>query len=308
MKKILILCRRDDRETYDRRVSMIAGLEKVRSDATYTGADYEDLVFSFDGQNVKVVDSVSSVDIADHDAIFLIGWFKSKPLDDVARAVAHYAEAKGVPFTNSEAYHGRSFTKLSQCVIAALNGVTVTPFLFALDQKVLLEAVKSRNLEFPYIAKAVSASRGQDNHLIKSHEQLETVVHEPSEIPKYFIVQDFIPNDGDYRILVMGDKVRLVMHRQAQTDSHINNTSQGGKATLTEISTLPEKVLNDSILLAKQFRREVTGVDMIQNREDGKFYFLEINNMPQLSTGSYVPEKLQFLSDYLNELADQKTL
>jgi glutathione synthase/RimK-type ligase-like ATP-grasp enzyme len=304
MKKVLILCRRDDRENYDRRKTMLRGLAGVENAVEYSGADFEDLLFDFDGTDLRVTDTVSGVDIANHDAIFLIGWFKSKSLDDVARAVAQYAQAHNVAFTNSEAYHGRSFTKLSQCVMAALNGVTVTPFLFSLDGEVLLKAVQDKNFAYPYIAKAVSASRGQDNYLIASHDQLVAAVNEESEIPKFFIVQEFIPNDGDYRVLVMGDKVRLAIHRQAQGDSHLNNTSQGGTATLVELDGLPEKVISDSVKLAKLFRREVTGVDMVRHRENGQYYFLEANNMPQLSTGSFVPEKLTALSGYLAELAE----
>ncbi|CAN5416318.1 hypothetical protein BH09PAT4_BH09PAT4_02240 [soil metagenome] len=308
MKKILILCRRDDRESYDRRQSMLEGFAKVSDPAKteYTGADYEDLIFDFDGQTLQVTDSVSGVDIADHDAVFLIGWFKSKTLDDVARAVAHYVHSRGVPFANSEAYDGRSFTKLSQCVIAALNGVTVTPFLFCMDQEILLKAVTSGKIAFPYIAKAVSASRGQDNYLVTDHDQLAQAMRMESEIPKYFIVQEFVPNDGDYRILVGGGKVRMVIHRLAQNGVHVNNTSQGGKATLVDVATLPEKVVEDSVKLSKIFGRELTGVDMVQHRENGKYYFLEANNMPQLATGSFVAEKMAMLDGYLQELATEK--
>lgn len=304
MKKILILCRRDDREAYDTRRSMLKGLATVGNEAEYTGADYEDLLFAYDGKKLQVTDTVSGKDIADHDAIFLIGWFKSKTLDDVARAVAHYATAHNVPFANSEAYYGRSFTKLSQCVIAALNGVRVTPFLFSMDPMVLLKAAGANTITYPYIAKAVSASRGRDNYLITEHAQLEAVVSEESIIPRFFIVQEFVPNDGDYRILVAGGKIRLVMHRLAQSNSHVNNTSQGGKATLVDVSALPGRVVEDSLKLARQFGRELTGVDMIMHQNTGEYYFLEANNMPQLSTGSFVVEKMSMLNAYLLELTE----
>ncbi|QQS18808.1 hypothetical protein IPL68_01955 [Candidatus Saccharibacteria bacterium] len=130
MKHILILCRRDDREAYDTGKSMLDGMAKLDTKASYLSMDYEDLIFLYDGTQLHVTDSVSGKDVADFDAIFLIGWFKTKALDDVARAVAHYAKYHGIPFANSEAYDGRSFTKLSQCVIAALNDVPVTPFIF----------------------------------------------------------------------------------------------------------------------------------------------------------------------------------
>ncbi len=286
---------------------MLRGLRATASDATYAGADFENLIFCFDGTKLSVTDSASGVDVADHDAIMLIGWFKSKMLDDTARAVAHYAHSKGVPFVNSEAYHGRSFTKLSQCVIAALNGVNVTPFLFAIDKQVLLRAVASSRPTFPRILKAVAASRGQDNYLVHSYDEIAALLAEASDPPKNFILQEFVPNEGDFRLIVMGGTVRLAIHRKAPLDSHLNNTSQGGVARLVEPAELPEKVIADSILLAKLLRREVTGVDMIQHRDTGQYYFLEANNMPQLSTGSFVPEKMKIVAGYLAELAEKTT-
>ncbi len=303
MKKILILCRRDDRMEYDRRVTMLRALDSIEAESEYSGADYEDLLFSYDGDTLKVTDTVSGTDIADYDAIFLIGWFKTKALDDIARAVAHYTQAHNIPCNNTEAYDGRSFTKLSQCVIAALNGVAVTPFLFALDQTILLAAVERSSIKAPYIAKAIAASRGQDNHLIQDHAQLAGAMQQPTDKPRYFILQTYVPNDGDYRILVMGGVVRLVIHRKSQDDSHLNNTSQGGAATLIDIATLPQKVLDDSVKIAQLFKREVTGVDMIMDKSTGEYYFLEANNMPQLATGSFVPEKMKALDTYLTSIA-----
>lgn len=306
MSKILILCRRDDREDYDKQTTMLRGFGQIESDNEYYGADYEDLVFSYDGAELHVTDSVSGADVADYDAIFLIGWFKTKALDDVARAVAHYAAAHNIPFANSEAYHGRSFSKLSQCVIAALHGVRVTPFVFSMDGTHLLKAAKQNFTEFPFIAKAIAASRGHDNHLITSYEQLEQALNADYDPQMYFIVQQFIPNDGDYRILVMGGQVTRVIHRKAVGDSHLNNTSQGGTATLMEVDTLPQKVIKDSITLARLLRREVTGVDMVCHKETGEYYFLEANNMPQLATGSNVPAKLTALDEYFTRLVTGK--
>lgn len=304
-KKILILCRRDDRLEYDRRITMLAALEKINTPAEYYGADYEDLLFRYDGENLTVTDTVSNTDVADYDALFLIGWFKSKILDDTARAVAHYAHAHGIPLANSEAYHGRSFSKLSQLVIAAVQGVQTTPFVFALDTAIVKKAIQDNAdlLGSPYILKALTASRGNDNYLITDNAQL-SVVDEESDPPKFFIAQKFVPNDGDYRILVMGNKVTRVIHRLAGEGTHLNNTSKGGTATLINPDDLPDKVKSDSIALAQKFHREVTGIDMIVHRETGEYYFLEANNMPQLATGSNVIEKMTALDEYLRALAD----
>ena len=44
MKKILILCRRDDGVRIRQKESMLAGMAEVQTEATYIGVDYEDLL------------------------------------------------------------------------------------------------------------------------------------------------------------------------------------------------------------------------------------------------------------------------
>ena len=41
---------------------------------------------------------------------------------------------------------------------------------------------------------------------------------------------------------------------------------------------------------------------MIQHAETGEFYLLEINNMPQLATGSFVENKFTQLDNYLGSI------
>ena len=301
-RNVLVLTRCESRKEYDNIDNLLPGLKSFETRNSYEGAIYENLLFVFDGKNLSVKDTLSGRDISDYDALFLTGWFKTKALDDVARSVAHYAASKNIPFANSEAYYGRSFTKLSQCVIAVLNGIKTTPFVFSLNPEATLAYLRDKPINYPCIAKAVAASKGRDNYLVDSIEQLEAILRDEQNPKKFFIVQPYIPNDGDCRILVMNGKVVRVIHREAKAGSHLNNTSQGGTASLLAVSELPQTVIDDSAKIAKLFRREITGVDMIKDKESGDYYFLEVNNMPQLATGSYVREKLVQLDKTLAEL------
>lgn len=300
MKKILILSRRDDRPSYDRKESMLAGMAGSKNE--YSGINFEDLIFHYDGKKLSVTDAISGKDIADFDTVFFIGWFKNKNLEDCARAASYYLKANKIPFANSEVTTGRSLRKLTQCVMAVLENVKVTPFIFCLDQTHLLTQADKHYQTYPYIAKDTGASRGHDNYLVTSHQQLVDIMAMPEEKPRAFILQEFIPNEGDYRIIVMANQVRLIIHRLSQSDSHLNNTSQGGKATLVPTEELPEKVRHDSVVMAQKLHREVSGIDMIKHKETGEFYFLEANNMPQLATGSFVAEKMAALDAYLSSL------
>jgi D-alanine-D-alanine ligase-like ATP-grasp enzyme len=44
------------------------------------------------------------------------------------------------------------------------------------------------------------------------------------------------------------------------------------------------------------------GVDVMQNKETGKYYFLEVNMQPQLTTGALLKEKQALLVDFFSGL------
>ena len=304
MKKVLILTRKDDRESYDQKQTYTAGLAAIETKCEYVVEEFENLLFWFDGNDLRVLLPDGVTDIASFDAVFLIAWFKSKMLEDVALSVSVYLHAKGVKVVNTEALYTRSRSKLSQYVYAALNDIKITPFLFSLSSETLASAIETKwPLDYPVIMKGAQSSRGNDNYLLKSKEEALGVAQTMNDVEgPWFVLQSFVPNDGDYRIIVMGDAVTSVIHRQSQNESHLNNTSKGGKAELFTSDVLPEQVVQDSIKLSKLLRREVTGVDMICHRETGEYFLLEINNMPQMATGSYVSEKLTELDAFLGRI------
>lgn len=303
-KKILILSRRDDRSTYDQKLTIEAAIKDIATENIYTIDEYESLVFDYDGETLKVLLSDGVTDVSQFDTIFMMAWFKTKILEDIALSVATYAKFKGVTIANTEVAFTRSSTKLSQYIVATLNGIKTTPFLFSVDSKKLEESIASRwSGGYPLIMKGVQASRGNDNYLVRSEEQVKDIFsNHVTETGPWLVVQTFIPNDGDFRIIVMGDEVKSVIHRSAVDGGHLNNTSKGGTAVYSDASVLPDDVIAQSILLSKLLRREITGVDMIQHRDTGEFYLLEINNMPQLATGSYVNQKMTELDKYLGSL------
>lgn len=297
-KQILILSRRDERPNFDTSYSMAKKLDAQTSlDVEYSASFLEDLCFYFDGQSLKVTDTLNNRDLSFYDACFMIGWFKTRKLEDLALSAAIYLEACGKKVLNSEVLKNRSRSKLSQLVFAALNNVKTTEFLAINDINQLENFLKITKLNYPFIAKSASASRGDNNFLVKSYEELYKIVE--SLPTKIVLLQEFIPNDGDLRVIVMGGEVRLVIKRTSVNDSHLNNTSQGGKAEVVNIQEQDNEMLNQSVTISKLLGRDITGVDMIQHKGTGEYYMLEVNNMPQLSTGSFVDEKAVVLNEFL---------
>lgn len=308
MKKVLILTRKEHRSSYDQKETYREALLTIDTQCDYTIEEFENLLFYYDGTALQVLLPDGTTDIVSFDSVFLTGWFKTKILEDIALSVALYLRSQGVRVVNAEALYTRSRSKLSQYVYAVLGGISVTPFLFSISPDVLRRALAQVwSFGFPVIMKGVLASRGDDNYLVGDITEAQERAGKMDEIEgPWFVVQTFIPNDGDYRIIVMGDEVTGVIRRRSQSDSHLNNTSKGGEAMMLEPRELPDAVIAESVKLASLLRREVTGVDMIQHKETGKYYLLEINNMPQLATGSYVTEKIRRLDAYFASIGEEK--
>ncbi len=294
MKQILLLCRRDDRIDYDTSQTMKAGMKDFESaDVTYVACDYEDLIISYDTK--LSITTGDNVDLSNFDAIFQFGWFKTKLLEDTALSVARYAEYYGIPHANQEALYTRSRTKISQYVIAGLAGIQTIPFIVTNNSDAV--ANWASNHTFPLIVKAVAASRGNHNYLAKSPEEIKQIIADNTD--QQFVVQTFIENDGDYRLIILDGTVKLAIHRKGEEGSHLNNTSKGGSGVVVPVEDLSKVMVDEAVTISRELRREVGGVDMVVDKRDGKHYFLEANNMPQLSTGSNVPAKLSVLNDYL---------
>lgn len=293
-KRMLIISRRDDRSDYDTADSMEHRLSSVASPGlVYEACFLEEIVFSFDGQKLRATNMRNGHDMASYDGIFLLGWFKLRRHEDTALAISLYAETVGVPTLNTEARINRSRSKLSQQIIAVINKVRTGPFVIGIDKDQIAAKALEMKLAFPLIVKSASASRGDANYLVQDETELRsTLAQAPTKI---FVMQPFIQNDGDYRLLVVNGAVQMAIHRKSQGESHLNNTSRGGKAELVALEELPQSMLDDAVTISQALHREVTGIDMIVDSSSGQHYFLEVNNMPQLSTGSFIEQKATML-------------
>ncbi len=89
----------------------------------------------------------------------------------------------------------------------------------------------------------------------------------------------------------MGDAVPMVIKRIATEGTHLNNVSQGGKAVVVPVTSLPEVVVDMSTKAAAFFGRQVAGVDMVQSLDDGRYYCFEVNRSPQIDHASFESER-----------------
>lgn len=178
------------------------------------------------------------------------------------------------------------------------------------------------NFKFPIIIKGSGGDRGTRVFKADNLEEMEKLVRDlrktETEEGRRYMLQEFIPNNGDYRVLVLGKKVLGVMKRTRQLPGEFkNNYSVGGKV---EVANLPQNILDLAVSAAEVCGLAVAGVDVMEKNPSGlrpapldppageagrgalsnnpkDYVILEVNKGPQFkgfmeATGINVPEEI----------------
>ncbi len=304
MKKILLLFTRHSitqgEAEPERLLELLDTSAQARGlDMHFETATYEDLLHIV-SDDAKIINTKTSEDIANYDLVYHRRW---RAMPDRAMACTIYLKGKKVPSIDREAYGAGSINKLNQAWRFWEAGLPhpATVYTESETRQWMLAHLETVPFGFPMIMKGVEATRGNDNYLVRSAEELRQKFAENPNV--IFVLQEFLPNDGDYRVIVCGDTPKLIMHRVAEKGKHTNNTSQGGRAVLLDSDALPASVLADCVRAAQTFGRDFAGVDVVLHRQTGKHYFFEVNRSPQVESGMYVAEKGAILAQYLYDEA-----
>lgn len=295
MKKLLVV---STSRTENSKI-MLDYIRQHMPDVQVDHTTYDEMIFSFsDGRSSVLVES-SGRDLADYD----VAYFKSWGQYDVSAAFGQYALQNGVRVTDEARGIYSGMSKLYAYSVFAGNGITVPNTLFTMPDRLqgAYELYKD-TLGLPFVLKDIHASRGDLNEVIRTKDDFERVIAMAKNGGKkhYLIGQAFVPNDGDYRILVLGGEVQLAIHRvRANDTTHLNNTSQGGTATVVPIEQLPRDVIEASCKAANLCKLGIAGVDMVKDKNTNKWYCFEVNEGPQMATGAHRQQKWDVLTRHL---------
>ncbi len=221
--------------------------------------------------------------------------------NEQAAVIAAYLTANDIPFVCSELRDYMPLTKLAQFMRLALGGIPIAKTVYLSPRHFVsdYESV-AQKLGVPFIFKSTDGSGGKENYLVRSQADVEAALHEYPDL--HFVAQQFIENDSDLRVLIVDSAIELVIHRQRVGESHLNNTSQGGNATLMAVEDLVPEHQALALQSAKLMGREVAGVDLMFESGSGDPYVLEVNASPQIGSGAFMEEKLQIYSNYFKNM------
>lgn len=268
-------------------------LNETSVDISVQWAYLEDLVFKLSNEHIDLYDARNEQPIETYSKVYFRYWGAQ---EGHAIAAARICKLKGIPFLDSETLQVGSKNKITQYVNLHEAKVAFPRTLIASSEN-MLRYYASSGFSFPFIMKDKGGTRGQNNYLVRDETHMKEIIQSNPDV--IFVLQEFIPNNGDYRVIVAGTEIKLVIRREAKGDSHLNNTSQGGSATIVQNDELPEQVLEACVRASQFYGREFAGVDIVRSQLDGKYYCFEVNRAPQIESASFQKEKAQILASLL---------
>ncbi|MFJ5035714.1 RimK family alpha-L-glutamate ligase [Streptomyces sp. NPDC088560] len=264
----------------------------------------EDIAFSIETGHTCVYETGGGRDLAEFDLIQVAAY--PRPTATLLSSISAYLEHRQRPPITAAAISAP--TKLYQLMVLAQNALPV-PATLHLSRRSLNRSFPqlADQLGLPFILKAMNARGGRLNFLIESELDFLRYTTDPDHVRTAFLAQQFIRNNGTFRVLVFGGDVPIVMHRCGTAASHVTNTEQGGHATLFDVETFETDVLDMAVRAAELMGCEIAGVNLVQDRDTRQWHLLEVSANPAIGTGAFVEQKTRAYSAYLRSKLSAKT-
>jgi ribosomal protein S6--L-glutamate ligase len=249
------------------------------------------------GHNFFVLDSVlldisntDNIDLPEMDAVYY--WSGA---GTVGRScLLDYLKNKGVKIFNSAFLKDSLFVnKIYQTYRVAQNNVLTPKTIIKSNAKY---KDISEKFDGPFILKSGLGSCGERVFLIKDRKDF---IEAKKSLKGFEILyQELIPNDGDYRIHVVGGEAVCAYRRVPKEGNFKANVTLGGNMEEIKDEKLISRLYDIAEKVADSFDgADMVGIDLIKNTENDDIYFIELNEIPGIKkiydvTGISVANKM----------------
>jgi glutathione synthase/RimK-type ligase-like ATP-grasp enzyme len=300
VKKVLILNNNsvsspENSVNWGKFTSDIDKLMPKKSEITVDVAALSELLFEINNGQATITIPRLNLKLNDYDLVVFRLWKKQLPL---AAACTHYLKKHKIRYID-DCIPAFVDHKLTSAFTLWAQGLPQPNSLYGSAEAVMLHLSVAKDWNYPLIIKDVEGNKGKLNFYVASDQELRQVYDENPSVR--FIVQEFIPNQGDFRVLTLNYSPALVLHRKAQ-NGHLNNTSAGGLARFIPTDKARPELLKLARRAALAEQINVAGVDIIEHSQTEELYVLEVNHGPQLSTGAYTDQKMKQYAKMVREL------
>ncbi len=256
---------------------------------------FEDISITMEKNTLDIF--IKEQNIRSYSAIYFrkVGTFKN-----FAHLMCQYASNNNMRFLDRFRLTTVSRTKMNQCATFAMKNIPF-PKTFAAGEwndssinKALL------TLNMPIIIKSLSSSQGKGVDMARTTTELRAKIKKLTLKKIQFILQDFVNNDFEYRILVLGGKAAIAETKTRQANEFRNNVSLGATEKFISLSTVPKNVLRNAEKASKAMGVDIAGVDVVVDAKTKIAYVLEVNTAPQFTLNEEISNELNSITHYLS--------
>ncbi len=263
-------------------------------------ASLEEVELFVEKNNVQAF--IKNKALTDYSAVF---FRKVGNRKNLAFILSRIAQDKNIFFVDRLYRFTNDASKLKQTVALALGKVAVpkTYFSSAYTKKSIASA--ENFLGLPMVIKVSQSRKGLGVYLAKNKkEALEIIQKNPSD---EIIIQEFIPNNFDYRILVLGTKIGCVIKRERpdKKNEFRNNVYLGASEEFLALSQVGATIKKEALLAARVADIQVAGVDIVIS-PDNKPYVFEVNRSPAFTFDEKISNELSSLANYLYQCCKKR--
>lgn len=221
----------------------------------------------------------------------------------LAFILAAYAKKRKILFLDRFRGATSDITKLVQMFLFAVNKIPVPKTYFS---PVYLPKHLKRAINFlrlPIIIKQCNTSKGSgvflaQNKKILANQLAKIIKADPK---KEIILQEFIPNDFEYRIFVTGDKVAVAEKKIRSSKGEFrNNVHLGAREEFLDVTKVKKNILRTALRAARVTNVQIAGVDITEDATGNPVVF-EVNSCPSFTLNSRVSNEVEKLAEYLIE-------
>ena len=220
---------------------------------------------------------------------------------NVAFILSNLAKKRNIPFLDQFYPYTSTRGKLIQMFLLASRKLPIPKTYHSLvyNNKKIKNATSY--LKLPLVVKATNFGGGRMVYLVKNKKEIKRIIKKHPDTE--FILQEFIKNNFDYRIMVLGGTASVAEKRiRTRKKEFRNNACVGGKEIFLDVKDIPRKIIDLAIQAAKVTDVQIAGVDIVRDPH-GKDYIFEVNPAPSLSLNVEGSYELDELVKYLTKCA-----
>jgi glutathione synthase/RimK-type ligase-like ATP-grasp enzyme len=266
-------------------------------------ACFTDLLFDINGENFRVF--IRDIDISGIGLVYIRRADHSH--FSLAGSLALCLDKLNIPFFDKNFKElGASGDKLTSYLKLSIAGVPVPHTIFCMGASIKkYEDYIIKELGFPIVAKELVGQHMTGIYSISDKtqfRQLPEKIGERNRTAKY-LFQKYIPLESEYRLLVLGDDVKVV-HTKVPRDYSLlklNYSNPNQSEEYLKVDSISPEIQKVAVKAANCLNIQIAGVDVAIEKETGKVFIIEVNRGPAFNYDKTISPEVDEVSKFIKK-------